>query len=192
MREHHLSRREIRQLIEVENSVPQTKLLLHHLAVCPDCYASGGYILDLHQAGMLPPRFSSVDVDLARSRAEAPHLFEKLERFSFERQQGLIKDTRRFRSWGLAEVLCTESLKAGSRNPGKALELAELAVLLAGYLREWQPVENAWLFLLRSYAWAHLGNARRVVEELRSAEDAFAVSDDWGRASEDVGDVLDY
>jgi tetratricopeptide (TPR) repeat protein len=192
MKEDHLSQREIRQLIEVEISEMQTKLLLHHLAVCPECYAAGGYLLDLHEAGMLPPRFSSVDIDLAKSRAAAPALYQRLSRFSFEHQKGLLNDTRRFRSFGLAEILCAESLKAGARDPGKAIELAELAVLLASLLREWQPVEEAWLCLLRSFAWAHLGNARRIVEELRSAEDAFAEADRWWQASDNMGDVLDY
>jgi len=192
MRELHLSKRDIRRLIEAGNNEIQTQLLLHHLAVCPECYASGGYILDLHNAGMLPPLFSSVDVDLARSRLEAPALYQRLSGFSFDRQKGLIKDMRRFRSWGLAELLCGESLKTGARDPGKALELAELAVLLASLLREWEPVEEAWLSLLRAFTWAHLGNARRVVEELRSAEDAFTMADHYWKSSEDTGDVLDY
>jgi tetratricopeptide (TPR) repeat protein len=192
MNDSHLTGSEIRQLIETDNTATQTKLLLHHLAVCPDCYAEGGYILDLHLAGALPERFSSVDIDLAKSRADAPGLYAKLSRFGFKRQQGLLRDTRRFRSWGLAELLCAESLTAAARDPEKAVQLAELAVLLASKLGEWEPAEEAWLCLLRSYAWAHLGNARRVLGELRSAEEAFARSSQWWEAAESMGDVLDY
>jgi tetratricopeptide (TPR) repeat protein len=192
MRHSHLSRREIRKLIEVESNETQTKLLLHHLAVCPECYASGGYILDLHAAGLLPERFSSVDVDLARSRADAPALYQRLARFPFVRQKGLIRDTRRFKSFGLAELLCAESRAAAARDPGRALELAELATLVATVIREWEPVEEAWLCLLRSLAWAHLGNARRVVGEIRSAEDAFVTAEEWWKKSESMGDILEY
>ncbi len=192
MRERHLSRREIRRIIEVENSETQTKLLLHHLAVCPECFATGGYILDLYLAGALPERFSSVDVDLAKSRADAPALFVKLSRFSLERQRGLVRDTRQFRSWGLAEILCKESLKAAPRNPLRALELADVAVLVASLIGDWQAVEESWGWQLRAFAWAHLGNARRAVGELRSAEDAFTESDAWWKNAESMGDVLDY
>jgi tetratricopeptide (TPR) repeat protein len=192
MRQSHLSRREIRKLIEVESNETQTKLLLHHLAVCPECYAAGGYILDLHAAGLLPERFSSVDVDLARSRADAPALYQKLARFPFVRQKGLIRDTRRFKSFGLAELLCAESRAVAARDPGRALELAELAILVATVIKEWEPVEEAWLCLLRSLAWAHLGNARRVVGEIRSAEDAFVTAEEWWKKAETMGDVLEY
>jgi len=192
MRERHLSRREIRRIIEVENGETHTKLLLHHLAVCPECYVAGGYILDLYLSGALPERFSSVDVELAKSRADAPALFAKLSRFSIERQRGLVRDTRRFRSWGLAELMCKESLAAAPADPLRALELADMAVPLASFVANWQAVEEAWGWQLRSFAWAHLGNARRAVGELRSAEDAFTESDTWWKNAETMGDVLGY
>jgi len=192
MRQEHLTKQEIRHFVEHEHDEIELKLLLHHLAVCPGCYAAGGYILDLYVAGSLPAKFSSIDLDLARSRAEAPRLYARLSGLSFAKQQGLLKDIRKFRSWGLAELLCAESLAAAARDPGKALELAELAVLLSSLLAPWEPVEEEWLFLLRAYAYAHLGNARRVAGELRSAEAAFITADEWWEAGVSMGDVLDY
>jgi tetratricopeptide (TPR) repeat protein len=193
MRERHLRHEDIRRLIEVETSEHHVRLLLHHLSVCPECYREGGYILDLYEAGALPAVFSSVDLDLARSRAEAPALLEKLGRFDFKRQKALVKDTDQFRSWGLAETLCKESLKAAAGTPGKAVELAELAVLVSLGLREWEPAEVAWLEELRAFALSHLGNAHRVAGDLALAEAAFGEADErWQASFKDMGDVLGY
>jgi tetratricopeptide (TPR) repeat protein len=93
---------------------------------------------------------------------------------------------------GLAELLCAESLAAAAEAPGKAVELAELAVLLSSLLGPWEPAEEIWLFELRAYSFAHLGNARRVIGELRSAEEAFRASDRLWAAAESMGDILDY
>lgn len=193
MRERHLRHEDIRRLVEVEASEAHVELLLHHLAVCPECYREGGYILDLYEAGALPPVFSSVDLDFARSRAEAPTLLARLSRFGFERQKAVLKDTDQFRSWGLAELLCQESLKTAAGTPGQAVELAELAVLVSSMLDEWEPAEPAWLEELRAFALSHLGNARRVSGDLAGAEEAFEQADElWLASAKDMGDVLEY
>lgn len=193
MKEHHLRHEDIRRLVEVETSEAHMLLLLHHLAVCPDCYREGGYILDLYETGALPAVFSSVDLDLTRSRAEAPALLARLERFGFERQKAVVKDTDQFRSWGLAELLCKESLKAAAGAPGKAVELSELAVLISFSLREWEPAEPAWLEELRAFTLSHFGNAHRVAGDLTLSEEAFGDADErWQASSRDMGDVLGY
>lgn len=192
MRDRHLTAAEIRHLVEQEMDEVEIRLLLHHLASCPACYAAGGYILDLHEAGELPPLFSSIDLDLARSRHEAPGLLGMLCRFPFDDQKRLIENSRQFRSWGLTELLCAESLREAASNPARAFELADLAVILASLLAEWEPAEAAWLAELRAFAWAHLGNAWRVVGDLPNAEQAFLQSDTWNANAERIGDVLDY
>ncbi len=193
MRDRHLTAAEIRHLVEQEMDEVETRLLLHHLATCPGCYAVAGYILDLHEAGELPPLFSSIDLDLARSRHEAPWLFGTLCRFAFDEQRRLIEHSRRFRSWGLAELLCAESIREASAHPVRAFESAYLAVILASVLRQWEPAEAAWLAELRAFVWAHLGNAWRVVGELSNAEQAFLIADRlWNEEAKGMGDVLDY
>jgi len=193
MRERHLSRKTLRRLIERDSDREENLLLLHHLAVCPACYRVGGYLLDLFEAGAIDLAFSSLDIALARSRAEAPALLARLERYSFPKALGLVRDARRFRSWGLAELLCSESIKRAPESPARAVELAELAVALALVLRRDEPAEESWLEELRAYAWAHLGNARRVFGELRSAEEAFVTADAcWERGETNAGDVLGY
>jgi tetratricopeptide (TPR) repeat protein len=105
----------------------------------------------------------------------------------------LSEHSRRCRSWGLAELLCAESIREASVHPARAFGFAYLAVILASVLREWEPTEVAWLAELRAFAWAHLGNAWRVVGELPNAEQAFLVADRlWNEDAEGMGDVLGY
>lgn len=189
----HFDDAAFRHLLEKDNDEEQIRLLLHHLAVCPGCAAGNGYVLELYRAGALGPRFSTVELDLARSRAEAPALWQKLlAASSFEERKRLLRDADGFRSWGLCELLCAESERAAARDAVEAVERAELAVLLSSLLEEWQPAEELWLHQLRALAWGHLGNARRVLGELRSAGEAFDRSDEWWEAASSMGDVLGY
>jgi len=193
MKDSHLTPETLRLLLARDSTEEENRALLHQFAVCPACNAVGGYILDLYEQGALDLHFCTVDIELAQSRAEAPILFAKLERFAFPIQQGLVRDTQQFRSWGLCEFLCNASRRTAAHDAGRAVELAELAVTVASLLEEWQPAERAWLYELRAYAWAHLGNARRVLGELRSADKAFEQADlAWETAEPDVGDVLGY
>jgi hypothetical protein len=66
------------------------------------------------------------------------------------------------------------SREATPSDANRAMERAELAVLVAERLRPGEPAEEEWLLGLRALAFAHLGNARRVLGELRGAEEAFA------------------
>ena len=193
MHERHLTRQSLAAFLSMDHDERENALLLHTLAVCPECFRVGGYVLKLHREGALEDRFSTIDIDLALSRREAPSLLSKLERYSPKSRLDLVLHTRRFLSWGLAELLCRESLKEASINPQRAEELAELAVAVADRLAEWQPVERHWLYELRGFAWAHLGNGRRAAGNLSGAEEAFSQSTTWWeRGARDAGDVLGY
>jgi len=90
-------------------------------------------------------------------------------------------------------LLCRESRKAASDDPRRTAELAELAVLIADSLEEGSPFEAGWIYQLRAFAWAHLGNARRVSGDVRGADDAFSMSDPWWEAGDEaIGDALGY
>ncbi|MBW8877275.1 MAG: hypothetical protein JF614_20110 [Acidobacteria bacterium] len=193
VKDQHLTRRKLRRFLEKHHSLQEeNEILLHLISVCPGCRPAGGPLLELFETGLLHSEFSSLDVDLELSRAEAPVLWEKLKGFSFDKQKGLMRDVKRFRSWGLCEFLCHESERLAACDATKAVQAAELAVLGSGRLKEHEPAEKLWLFQLRAYAWAHLSNARRVLGELRSAEDAFAKSDEWWGAAASMGNVLGY
>ncbi|HKH49910.1 MAG TPA: tetratricopeptide repeat protein [Thermoanaerobaculia bacterium] len=192
MKDTHLTHEEIEDLLD-DDPEARNRLLLHHLTVCPGCFAVAGYILDLHREGKLDDDFSITAIGLGKSRLEAPALRDQLHRHSFERQKALVADTSRFKSWGLAELLCLQSEEEAAGDPKKAAEIAEIAVAVALALGENEPAEKHWLHLLRAYAYAHLANARRAEGNLWAAEDAFIVADSWWTpAFQDVGDVLGY
>jgi tetratricopeptide (TPR) repeat protein len=130
---------------------------------------------------------------LARSRTEACELWADLEPHRFEDQYYLVRTHRRFLTWGFCELLCEESLRLTSVDAAQAVERAEIAVLVSDLLKDDEPVTDRRLYQLRGYAWAHDGNARRVLGDLRSADESFAISEAWWEAGEAaLGDCLGY
>ena len=73
------------------------------------------------------------------------------------------------------------------------MESAELAVFISDLLREEDPQKSPYLYQLRGYAWAHDGNARRVLGDLRNADESFSIAEAWWEAGEvEVGDALGF
>lgn len=189
----HLDAAALERMLDLDRSEDQNRNLLHQIAICLECHKVGGYLLDLHRAGLLPTVFSSVDIALARSRADAPRLWERLAAFSPEQRAGLVRASRSFVSWGLCELLCEESKRRAAQAPEEAITVAELAVLVADSIEDGEPAEERWGYQLRARAWAYLGNARRVGGDLAAAEQAFSMSDQWWEAGETgIGDALGY
>lgn len=130
---------------------------------------------------------------LTDSREKAPELWAELKPYRFEDQCQLIRVQRRFVTWGLCELFCKESARLAVIDPARAVESAELAVLISDLLKEGEPEKVPCLYQLRGYAWAHDGNARRVLGDLRNADESFSIADAWWEAGEaEVGDVLGY
>jgi tetratricopeptide (TPR) repeat protein len=69
------------------------------------------------------------------------------------------------------------SLELIFENPARSAELANLAIKIAGHLDD--AYDPNWVVDLRARSFAYLGNARRVLGELRSAEDAFRKAKRW-------------
>jgi tetratricopeptide (TPR) repeat protein len=130
---------------------------------------------------------------LARSRAEAFELWNELEPYRFEDQYYMVRSHQRFLTWGFCEFLCEESLRLTLVDAARAVERAELAVLVADLMKDDDAVTDRRLYQLRGYAWAHDGNARRVLGDLRSADESFSIADAWWEAGEaELGDCLGY
>ncbi|HET9210134.1 MAG TPA: hypothetical protein VFR03_07040 [Thermoanaerobaculia bacterium] len=129
---------------------------------------------------------------LAGSRLEAPELWADLQPYRFEDQYHLVRTHRRFVTWGLCELLCKESVRLTAVDPERAVEAAELAVLVSDLLKEEEPGWACRLYRLRGYAWAHDGNARRVQGDLRNADESFSIADAWWEAGEGLGDAFGY
>ncbi len=84
-------------------------------------------------------------------------------------RRALVEEAPEVRSWALCELLCAESIQAAPDSADRAVELAELALFIANLM----PGEAIWRLRVRGYAWAHLGNARRVRGDLPGADEAF-------------------
>lgn len=189
----HLDPAALERMLAVDRTEDQNRNLLHQLAVCPECYEVGGWLLDLYRSGALTLQFGPVDVALARSRAEAPRLWEELAPHSPEERLALVRSNPRFASWGFCELLCREGREVAPDNANQALELAELAVAVADSIDRDAPAEDRWVYQLRALAWACLGNAWRVRGDLPQAETGFDMSDSWWEAGlAEVGDALGY
>jgi hypothetical protein len=193
MSQDHLTVEALRRLLEKDNDEDQNRLLLHHLEVCPGCREVGGHVADLYRSGAIDLHFSVVDVDLALSRSQAPGLWEALRGLTPEERSALVLASDRFTTWGMAELLCDQSLAAADEDPGRAVELAGLAVWISLNLPDWQPAEEAWTIELRAYALAHLGHAWKRRRDPVQAANAFEMADRlWESVVGDMGDVLGY
>ncbi len=193
MEHKHLDAAALDHLLAVDRSIEQNEYLFSLLAACPVCRKAGGWLLDLHQMGALPPLFGLIDAVLARSRAEAPRLLDDLLSAASEDRLARLHAEPRFVSWGLCELLVRASRQAAPDRAAEALHLADLAVHAADRIPENEPFEDKWIYQLRSLAWAAHANARRVQGDLAGAEGNFGMSDSWWEAgAAGIGDVFGY
>jgi tetratricopeptide (TPR) repeat protein len=193
MEHKHLDAAALDLLLAVDRSIEQNEYLFSLLAACPVCRETGGWLLELHQAGALPPLFGLIDAVLARSRAEAPRLLADLLFAAPEDRLARLHAEPRFVSWGLCELLIRESRQSAPDKASEALHLADLAVHAADRIPENDPFEDKWIYQLRSLAWAAHANARRVQGDLAGAEGNFGMSDSWWEAgTAGIGDALGY
>jgi len=102
---------------------------------------------------------------------EAPELWLRIADLPYEEQEKLVEEDVEFQAWGLCQLILTKSLEAGFEAPATAVNLANLAVKVSSRLGDVYHPE--WVQDLRARSFAYLGNARRVLGELRSADDAF-------------------
>lgn len=103
------------------------------------------------------------------ARQQAPWLWQRMKGCTPSQRRALVEEAPEYRNWALCELICKESIKAAADNAARARGLAELALLIANLA----PGEASWRQRLQGYAWAHVGNARRVGGDLPGAEEAF-------------------
>jgi tetratricopeptide (TPR) repeat protein len=102
---------------------------------------------------------------------EAPELWARLAERPYTEQLHAVEEDEELHAWGLCQLLLKKSREAVFNDPGKAVELANLALRIVRHLGE--AYDPNWVRDLRARCFAYLGNARRVLGELRSADDAF-------------------
>lgn len=150
----------------MEHDEVLSEIAPHLLDRCPECRAKHEEIQRLLQE----VRHWDEEVAVIESR-EAPDLLASLLEHPFEQQMKLVDEHESFQVWGLCSLLLKQSLEAVFDCPERAIDLAELAVRITHHLGD--VYDPNWVLDLRSRASAYLGNAQRVLGELRSAETAF-------------------
>jgi tetratricopeptide (TPR) repeat protein len=147
-------------------------VLPHFLANCATCRTRYEQILDLQrELGHWDERvavFEGLDV---------PRLLAALQKLPFERQIQTVTEDSEFQTWALCQALIKKSQEAVFDQPAQAVGMAELAVSIALQLGDAYDVH--WVSDLRARAHAYLGNSRRVLGELRSAEAAFRSAEEF-------------
>lgn len=138
----------------------------HFLARCPVCQERHREILQLQEE----VGHWSEEVAVLEG-LEAPELWSRLAGKPYEEQVRQVEEDEDLHTWGLCQLLLKKSLEAVFQNPAQAVDLANLAVKISGHLGD--AYDPNWVLDLRARAFAYLGNGRRVLGELRSAEDAF-------------------
>lgn len=122
------------------------------------------------------------------ARERAAVLWERLKRLSPEQRRRQVETSTELHQWALAELLCEESIKAAADSADRALDLASLALRVAELL----PGEDPWRLRVQGYAWAHVGNARRVRSDLPGAEEAFQrASKLWRSGTSEESNLLE-
>jgi tetratricopeptide (TPR) repeat protein len=143
-----------------------TEVVPHLLERCPNC--RGQY----EEIRRLQEEIGHWDERVAVFEGPESHeLLAVLVDLPFDDQLALVLADESFQTWGLCQLLLKQSLAAGFQDASKAVNYAELAVRISKHLED--TYDPHWVLDLRARAHAHLGNARRILGELRSAEMSF-------------------
>lgn len=107
-----------------------------------------------------------------KERVEAKGLVAELLKHPPARQRVLIRNHRRFQTWGVLEHLLATSYEEIPRDAQRGEKWAKLALDLAEHLDASQYGAQA-IEDLRARGWAYIGNAHRVRFEFQEAHEAF-------------------
>jgi len=127
-------------------------------------------LAELRAAGPEPAAARLGRHEVEEARRLAAELWARLAPYTPEVRRILVEEGREFQSFALCELVCAESAKAAADNADQAIELAELALRIAGLVAG----RPRWRARLEGYAGAHLANALRVKGDLLAADRALA------------------
>ncbi len=105
-------------------------------------------------------------------RTAAARTWSRLSAADERNRLVLVERTPGVATWALVERLAAESIEEAPDRPDTAMKLARLALRSA----ELAPVSDALRGCLLGYAHAHIGNAHRVLAELRLSEAEFVIA----------------
>ncbi|HKI06263.1 MAG TPA: tetratricopeptide repeat protein [Thermoanaerobaculia bacterium] len=118
-------------------------------------------------------RASSLLAFYEEEKAEAVGLLPELLEHPAGRRCWILRNHRRFQTWGLFELLLERSRDQSFQDAAQAEEMALLALEIPDRLEDF---DDERLEDMRARALACVGNARRVQSDLRGAEEAFSVA----------------
>ena len=98
-------------------------------------------------------------------------MWSRLADLPYAEQLREVEADEDLHAWGFCQLLLRKSREATFSDPARGVELANLALRVVRHLGK--AYDPSWVMDLRARCFAYLGNARRVLGELRSAEDAF-------------------
>jgi tetratricopeptide (TPR) repeat protein len=110
---------------------------------------------------------------IARERAEAPRLMERLLDQPPERRDLLLRNHAHYQTWSLAELILDRSAIEALQDSRPSEDLARLALRVVGYLDP-RRYGRERLEDLKAKTWSRIGNALRIRSELTAADAAFA------------------
>ena len=116
----------------------------------------------------------------AGDRQEAEELWQSMIPMTPAQRNVLVDEVDDFQSWALCERVAAESRTVAASDPRQALELAELALRIAGVA----PGTETWRRRLQGYAWAHVSQARRVRGDVDGAQEALSTARKLWKAGE--------
>jgi len=161
--------------------------VLRHLLVCDGCRDRLGELLTWegrNGRGGIPwsPRAYGAMLDrlvetsalvgapLSRQQVEAPILLAELLLQPGERRRLLLRNSKRFRSWPLAELLLDRSREEAFEDPAQAESLARLGLEIVTHLPE-EDHDARLVADLQARGLAYLANALRMRSDLVGAEE---------------------
>ncbi len=193
----HPRREDLERFMLGELAEPESRDILRHLLEdCPDCRRTTGLLWQIGSEGAeeLPldgllgagsydgairragRRVQSLQERRAEERAAAPRLLAELARLPAAHRRLLVRNSSRYHSWGLCEILLERGQEERFGEPRAYEELAELAIAVAEALPAADYGEQLIADLL-ARGWAELANARRLLADFRSSERAFRTAE---------------
>ena len=154
--------------------------LLDHLIRCSICRSRLHYLPRSHDGEVSyeealdrgQESLETRQVALEKERSEAPSLFVELMACPRDRRGLLVRDDKRFHTWGVFELLIERSSEEGIRDPDAAERLARLSLLVSDTL-DFSYYGVKLVEDLRARSWAYLANSRRIRSNHEGAEEAF-------------------
>lgn len=122
-----------------------------------------------HLVAALEQRLSVVSAE----RRDAPPLLAELLGYPLQERATLARSSGRFQTLAVCELAIEKSFAERFSHAARAVELAELGLLLACQL-DGGRYGHSVVKDLQARAWAYLGNARRMTLDLAGAEEALA------------------